>query len=660
MQYKPIEKILIQLFPFFLSDMLTEIQKKIKEIEIPALFPFFFFILLILQLCLIPLLVIEWDEYNAASQIFSFQSGHPIKPFRNGLVSLFWFFNYLPFHEYIIIIFLRYSSFVLGILGIYFFVYKITRHIFGNEFVYIPLLFLVANYTFLESATQYRTDPICNLLFLMAFYFILKRYPEKIIFPIPAVSLALALYINPKSIYQLIIVFLIYGYLLLNSNNKKDFFLRIIYFAVSCLVLFLLLTTIHCYVFNITIDWNTILSKVENVQKTGFGSIHGISWKIRFIKNNFKANPIVFLLMISGIFILFYKLIKTKKNINYGIIIILVLGEFATLLIHQGTYKYYTINVFPVSVLAATLPMAIIMRSLSTAGKNKFFSVSGLVVIIILPLFFYGNYSRFRHYKRFTMKNQINYNIYLREMFPEKVIYMDGINLLGKYRNFLGMFSNKQKILYFREKSSLWLDILRDVDPIFLISSYRFPVEKLNKYDRKKIEQSYIRYFDYIYIYGKKWKNLKVGEPVTFHINNDGSYFIKQSGLQVQIDNNKISSSPFFLKKGEHTITVDDNYKQVELVFGRKRYHEHIPNYIIKPSAKENKIFITREGYYYHNYHQLKKQKLKPIRIDGRRVKEDGIFLKKGEHLYTNKNEKSVILHPFGPLFYSNGWFFRN
>lgn len=610
--------------------------------------------------------VFSWDETNALSQAYTFESGRKLNVFRFGLVDLFIPFTLLPVSEFTLLKLSRIITLFFGTFVFYFLIWRLAS-VFCRERLAAPLalFLLLAQPTFFITALQFRTDPFLTAIFLYCVWLLLPGEPNDTfdsrwrLVLLPGLLMGLAHFMNPKAVYFML---LLLGFYFLRSTpfslraalNEKRNWSGAIAMGLTAIFIFLILTTVHMAAHGLTL--NDLRDSFHRSTKVGFGDIHGWKFRVRFYESYMLGkNPLLMLTLYAGVLLTLWRGWREKKG-PFWFLGLAALGMLLTPLVHQGVYDYYLVIVLPV-VVAGSLPgLDKLIRWVRSRSWPRFLGpVAVLFSLAVFTYFFNLHAIRFfRHNTNHAQGNAIRYS---KQIFPKPVPYADGVGLIGGYNNIAGLFSNKLWIVYrYRNPDSRLLDFqLKNKYPIFMLNSNKFPLEKIHPHDRLWLRQNYIRFFRHLYVHGRRWNKIPTPEKIHWVARHDGPFLLcYRSKKDLLLNGSPTKPGVLRLTKGVQTIRCPAGCRAVELIYGGRDPRKIVPNFKI-PARTKKKIYVKIPGQYYYTGKPFRYKTTVADRgkiyFEGDKSYKRGIYLEEGPMTVNNQNPFPVTIHPFGPIY---------
>jgi hypothetical protein len=608
---------------------------------------------------MIPRANFNWDEFNELAKLFAKESGYRVGFLRHGLHYLIWPLKYLPYPEDTLLTIARFWSFCIGVLGIYYMIFRIASTLKTRLFGFLAVFLTATFSTFFESSIQYRTDLFTTVFFLVGFFLVLRAGTGRPPWLIPSLLLGLAMFINPKSLYHFLILLISYGYYWCYSKAKKRYFFNTVGFAFAAMGTLIILLLLHHLFYDVSTS--RIAGSVAGSAHVGFGRIHGWTTKSNFavgaITKGFFPSACILTGLVLGIHYFISNLGSPKGT---SVITIAALFQVLTVLIHQGVYKYYIINILPLLAILGAIPLHRIIltildyREKGMKGSNIGISYCILVLFIVGSLM--GIMARLHINLRNTALNQRLHIKYLHQMFPSNIPYVDGFGLLSKYNNTLQWVSTKSLILYHRRGMASFEKRFSRNFPILIIESHKFSVSTLLPEDQEFIRNNFVPYFGQkFWIYGFRIKADMLRKGAIVNLKVKGPYSIEGAPQDLLIDG-RPAKTPLYLEAGPHTLECQQGYGDISLTYGENSIDQVIPNFTLQPNSS-GVIEIETPGQYYLSK-SFPSMTTDLVMIDSSPVigsklleTQTSLHLDAGEHTYSNPLDSPVTFHLIGPLF---------
>jgi len=341
-------------------------------------------VLYLIQLAMIPRVTINWDEFQELATLFSKESGYPVQMLRKGLHYLIWPLKYLPLDEIDLVVAARYLAFLTVGTGTYLLIYaigcRLHDRVFGMLAVFCALGF-VSHY---ETVIQLRTDTYLTFCFTLSLYLLIRAPRGATPWLVPGLLMALAALISPKAIYHMATLGVCHGYLLLGAH-RRSVLIRGLALATVALVGFLILTRLHMWFYGL--DGARTGLELSDAAQTGFTARHGVAYKISFLRQVvvFALGPVVCLGF--GLYVEGRNLGRwLRMGRSRALVWLSAVCLAGTVLLHQGTYKYYIITMLPPLALVAAVPIyRLWLRGRGSLWIGLFVASCLLVHLVRLP-----------------------------------------------------------------------------------------------------------------------------------------------------------------------------------------------------------------------------------------------------------------------------------
>jgi hypothetical protein len=608
---------------------------------------------------MIPRVNFNWDEFNELSVLFAKESGYGVESLRYGLHYLVWPLKYFPYPEDILLTIARYWSYCIGLLGIYYVIFKIASYVETPLFGFIAVFLTATFSTFLESSIQYRTDTFTTFFFLVGFYQVLRAGTGPPPWLMPGALLGLAMFINPKSVYHFIVILVSYGYSWCFAKDKKRCLFNMAGFAAVALTSLAIFVLFHNLFYSI--PPKAVPVHVAGSARVGFGQIHTWIPKLALVWASLIHNFFQMVCILTGLLLAlrhFVSNVRVPKPIN--LLTIAALLEALTVLIHQGVYKYYIITILPLLAILGAIPVyRLVLTTLDhqeKGSKSPDKKASQFFLILILAGTLLGIVARLNINLRDTTLNQRLHIKYLHQMFPDPVLYADGFGLLSKYNNVLGFFSGKRFIQYRRSGKARLESLFSRKFPVLIVQSGRFVIASLLPDDQKFIRDNYIPYFgNKFWIHGFRIEADALKNGVIIRLRAKGPYALKGAYQGLLVDGQP-AETPIYLEPGSHRFQCRQGCGDLILTYGEKPLDEVIPNFTLQ-SNSAGVIHVETPGHYYL-VNDLSEMTVNFVMIDSSPVihsrkleTQPSIYLDAGIHTYKNPLDSVATIHLIGPLF---------
>lgn len=608
-----------------------------------------------LQLVMITRVNFHPDEFRELSSLYSAESGYGMGPLKNGLHYLIWPLKYVDAEEGQVLIWARYVSF-LGILGIYWMLFKLGKFL-GDARLGMAASFLCATcVNFLEAAIQYRPDGLITAFMLLAMYLVMVSPSHRKAWFWPGLLMGVALFLNPKAIYHLTILGGIYGLYLLDPDHRRAAFKYGALCGLLALASFGVLLVLHCLHYHLPL--NGLNDGFGHAAQGGFGKSLGWGLKRNFIKTTLQRGNIPFICAAISLGLFAYRCIKGHLPKAWYPVLLALFGEWATLFVHQGVFKYYLIDILPPLCLVGAYSLWLLQQRVSSGLPKDL--LSGLALCVLCAVWLICGYNiaaRLPLNLAKTNQNQLRTIHTMHELYPQQVRYFDGYGMISKYNNLGPLFIGKTISQYLKANRPLYPNWVSQGVPVFFIHSFSFQHRHLLPLDSAFIRAHYIPYFSgQLWLYGTRVRDSESPGSIQRSFLLAGTYRASGefSGLRV---NGQVVDDTFHLEQGEHTISWDHAHK-LEVTFGERSPFDVVPHGIL-PAKSSGTFEVPETARYYFRDNSY----LKAITIDGQTAATSmwperfySKHLKKGLHTFNNPTSSPLSYDPMGPVLVPEVW----
>lgn len=596
------------------------------------------------------------DEFQELSTLYSKESGYKIGFLKRGLQYVIWPLKYVSASEDQVMVAARAISY-LGVLGIYWMLFKLGT-LLADRRLGLAAVFICATFVnFLEASIQFRSDQLMTALFLLGLYLVLKEAPRRAIWVWPGLLMGLALFLNPKAVYHFGSLGLVYGYFLIFSKARKMFLTRGVCCALTTLVAFLGLVFFHSLFYQLSLD--TLPNSFGKVAKVGFGKTLGWDLKIQFVIGSITRAIIPSLCILAGYVLVVRGLFKKQLSSRWVPIVWVGLAEAATVIFHQGVFKYYIVDILPISAILGGYPLYLLMAQERLQDKGlqlRRFTNYAAVGVFLLCLA--GVVSRAPLNLKDTMQSQREYIRFTHELFPDPVNYIDGFGMVSKYNNVSALFIGKSITQYRsmgQPKFPIWLE---QGTPVFFLNSQSFNFRHLLAEDQNFLYQNYLPFFgNRLWVLGFRLPAKELAAGSRSKILLSGSYHVRGNFDGLMVDGQPVEAT-FQLEEGDHEFSCHQ-CGDLEVTYGLKSPLDVVPNLTV-PSRSTGSLNVEYSARYYLRGNRVSTQELS---IDDRPVtsvrwpeKEVSIFLEAGDRRFVNATGQNFSLDVFGPIFVLEVW----
>jgi len=614
-------------------------------------------ILVTFQFFLIPQINFNWDEFNELSHLFALESGFKIGIFRQGLHYLFWPLKYLPLPETTLLTLARFGTYFTGVLPTLCLVYLIGKKLRHALFGWIGVLCCLTFSVYLEASIQYRTDPVATALFLFALWGLLRKTASPA-WLLPGLAMGLSLFLNPKAIFQFLMLSGVFGFFLLYGPNRKFLLLRCILFNLVGSLFFILLIAGHTLVYDL--GWNAVTAHFQSTANVGFGATIGWDYKWTFIQTIFLSNPFGSLLFLGGLFFATQEAWRHFKTPHPATAIyLIVLAHLGVIMVYQGVHKYFAVNLIPVFAWMTALPLYHALHWLpsGTTDENAPKRLSAYATFLVTVVLLVGVGMRLP----FLLTNTTHHQRYQNEMFnrlyPTAKHYGDGFGLLAKKNNVIQLLTGRRLFLYQKSGTSLLEPKHEELFPAFLIFSKRMPINALIQKDRQFLESHFLPYNDNkLWVHGRKFEKVELESGAILEIKVEGPYYFDGPLDGLFLNGNPVETTTT-LTAGQHHLEYRSNDpSSLTVVYGNAPPDQVLPEITLPPRSSGTVAIPETQSWYPYSrdYPFVSNATIeqKPLAQVLPYEKQISISLSRGDAPYSNPSSRAIRLHTLGPLFY--------
>ncbi|MDJ0839741.1 MAG: glycosyltransferase family 39 protein [Acidobacteriota bacterium] len=610
-------------------------------------------VLYLFQIFMIPRVTFNWDELQELATLFSHDSGYAVQSVRKGLHYFIWPLKYTGLQEDVLMTLVRYLAFFTVVSGTYLMVYLIGRRLRSHRFGLVAVLLLLSFGSYYETVIQYRTDTYITFAFITSFYLLFRGMrDERLPWLAPACLMGAAMFINPKAAYHVLTLAVFFGYMFLAGSRRAATFWRAFGFGMGTLALFLILT--QCHILFYDIGGGEAAGQAGDSVKTGMARVHGVAYKLTFLRQAFLFAFVPCICLAFGLWHGLKRFLPWwRRPAKWAPVWLASVCLLATLIIHQGTYKYYIIDILPPAALLAARPVYGLMLRLERARRLKQTPwspliqlasiVAGIAVVFLfrLPL----NAADQTRYQRQTIAG-------LNRVFPIGAPYADGVGLMARGNNVMGLFTAKQfKMYQQRGGEKVLYRKFRHTFPGYVLPSVRFPVFAFPKEDQELLRQWFVPFYDgRLWVHGRTFTAGELAAGLSLELKVSGPYVLSGAFEGLTIDGEPAQSGAV-LSAGTRRLACD-SCGDFSLTYGLRLPTEVIPEVIIKP--RRQTITLAEGADLYTS--PWEPPPGNGLTFNGQETLQpfgnySVIRLSGGSHTVLNRTGRTITLSPLGPLY---------
>ncbi|HSV43835.1 MAG TPA: hypothetical protein VLJ10_04695 [Candidatus Bathyarchaeia archaeon] len=559
------------------------VQSFTMVIERTVGFGIFFAVIFFLHL--VSRLNIHWDEFFFLSHVHCFTRGEVLSALQTFHVHLFAWLTHLPLNEIGQIIVGRYCIAAVGMAsGLM--IYRISRlYLSRPGALFSALCYFSYASTFFYGA-QFRADPLCLFLFLMALEIVLRR-PALFLQAFAAGALlALAWMISIKSSFYVVTIVLIYGIRFLTGADKKHAAKEVFWFLVLWAGFVLLLS-----------GWHRVLVAGPAACPAGspgisiFFSLKSTFEKM-FLDSPFfprskyflltvLRNPVTWCAMLFGIGLVLRDKSKIPAGTQDRRPLLALIFLPLTVLFYRNAWPYYDVFILPPLMIFSGMTME---DALSRYGKTLS-RLSGTAAFVLAALVIATAGIHYEMHRSDGQKAQKEMVTLVHAVFPEPVFYIDRCSMIASYPK-AGFFMSTWGMEEYRKTGvAVLARAVEDKHPVFLIANKMALDSELSLGMKKKarllpededtLRNNYIHHWGALWVAGKTVEFSAAGKK-EFSIDIPGVYTLEANG-PVMIDGEMFAPGSFvLLSAGTHVIKVDQAPVSISLRIGKNLYRPSV------------------------------------------------------------------------------------
>lgn len=530
---------------------------------------------LLLQLHLLFVQPVNWDEFRFLADIHSYQRGELSSALLTFQVHLFgWLTGIGTEIEQIRIARLTMLTLEIGTLSL---IWVIGRRFFDKSASLLAVLGYISFSFVLQHGASFRFDPIVTFLVMASLALLLRERMGWIAMVGVGLNLALATMVSVKTALALPLILAAGLYRLSPVDGRRETFLRLLLGAATALLSLALLYGWHVSTLagatNGVAQDHLASSYSKTVGNSSF--LPGIAW----LRRALVENPLHWIILIFGIAGAAANFRADKAR---GLMLLAFLLPLLTISFYRNAFPYfYAFIMAPASILFAA--------ALGRREVRKY--------VLHIALVWVG--SAIVHHQQALSEDaeQQQQTVQLvHRLFPQPVPYIDRCSMIGSFPQ-SGVFLSTWWLENYRDVGKpIMRDLLRQTQPLFIIANsprLREALEgdtsvrsrlSLFQEDRELLRSNYIHYSGPIWIAGKRV--LASGSSVDTEFMIAGEYVV-ESGGAVSFDGRSYESGEKLeVARGVHRVgsagtpqyvtfrwasvpAIDQPAASSELTFGR-------------------------------------------------------------------------------------------
>lgn len=506
---------------------------------------------------------INWDEFHYLSQIYSYQRGEIIHRLQTFHVHVFGWLTSVQGNEADQIVVARLVLFFLGIST------GLCIYLSGIQFLSrTSALFSAVCYFAITNVAwhgaSFRPDSICAFLLAASIAALLSKRLGVVGATMAGVCLGLSMMFSIKTVLYGGVFVLIFVAQLFSEVDYRAIIRKYIVLILSFLVTSVVLMLIHFSTVSSfadlqgssvqSFDLQSIANKVLKAEQL----FPRREWLIRSI----FENPVIWLLMLLGIFLSLYELSKTGSRTR-GVAMLAFASPLLTLLFYRNAFPYYYVFMLPAPILLSGMAIDRLVVSKTIPRQRASIWLGALTIGLAF------SYTKF-------FKEEINHGQrtqreiveLVHQLFPGPVPYIDRNNMISSFYKAGFYMSNWGLESYWEANRPSMRDIIRESRPEFLLANraaLRFDLnEVVENCDRVyylfcddyvALREYFVQYWGVLYLPGKIFEKLDPGTDTQFEIFLRGFYTI-ESVYPVIVDGKEIQTEDsIYLSAGFHSIS---------------------------------------------------------------------------------------------------------
>ncbi len=527
-------------------------------------------IVALLQLHLVFVQAINWDEFFYLSRIFELRRGTLEAPLQTIHARLF---AWLPLVSESEIGQIRAARIVMlgcELITVICIVAVAERFTNRPAALIAGLAYISGGYAFYHGFS-FRADPIAAALMMLALLLLIKSRLCWWSIVLIALLVALACMVTVKSGFYAPALFGI-GFLRLSeSTEKRRIFFKLAGTAALSLIFFGAIYWLHksglhhAGLANATTGLSNASDKMFSM---------GVLPRLNYLLKQIFLSPFLSALIVAASFVIF----MSKRRPAEKAALMSLLVPVLTLLIYRNSFPYYYAFILPPAVAASAVVVTAIIRRYAIALTAAIPLLNALILYAITP--------------KDMQKTQQNIITATHEIFPTPVRYFDFCSMISSFPK-QGFFMSGWGMENYRNRGKpRFADIMEQgPTPLLVLNHDAFASAFANEQnsqsllptDAKLIRENFIHHWGPLWVAGKV---IPAGDTaMTIMIYNEGVYTVE--GAPITIDGKRHGiGTVISLKRGQHDI--GENRKAKSML----RWGDNLPKPdITAPEAGRNGMF---------------------------------------------------------------------
>ena len=531
-------------------------------------------LLIILQLCLVFIRQINWDEFYFLSRIYEYQSGTLTAPLQTFYVHLFGWVPRLADNEIDQIVYARLVmlAFHIGTLSL---IYYAARHFVSRNAALLGVLsYTACVYVFLHAAA-FRADPVATFLLMSSITILLVSRLTWFHVLAAGAAVAIAGLMTIKSIIYVPIIFAVAILRLLEKKDRRSLLSALSVGVTASFVIFAVLYFMQVRGL-VTSEHTDIFKSASASFEKVFGASVFFPGR-RYFVTALAVSPLTFAAIGVAIVLCMRQAIVGKAGTRFrGLVLLIFAFPLATLFFYRNSFPYYYVFALaPAGVLSAIAFDRIgwVITKLLCA-----IALTGLAV------FQFGQgLSPGQSIQRTTLNT-------IHAIFPKPVAYIDRCSMVSSFPK-VGFFMSTWGMEGYRAAGHhALLDAITRGGPQFVVANSPILEEALvpgsvaipNRYrlleaDASALRDNYIHHWGAIWVAGKIIEKLGADHVRSFSILIPGSYTIELQAAVAIDGNTGAAGEVITLTKGIHTIRGSQSVQTVTLRWGNHLLRPTVP-----------------------------------------------------------------------------------
>ena len=514
---------------------------------------------LLLQLHLVFVQPINWDEFRFLADVHSYARGELSGALLTFQVHFFGWLTGIG-NE---IDQIRAARLVMLALecGTLFFIWTIARRFFAPVAATFAVLAYLSFSFILQHGASFRFDPIITVLVMGAVLLLMRARLRWLDMVLAGLALAVATMISIKTALVLPLVVATGALRLADTDRRRETLLRLGGAAIAALAFLVLLYSWHV---------STLAEAPASAAQQGLSGIFTKTLgdipffpRRQYFLRSVAENPVHWLLLLLGIAAVAG---SYRKQRSRALLIMAFLLPLVSIAVYRNAFPYYyTLVLAPAAIFFA-----------AAASRPELRRIVGPVALVLAG----GAFLHHRQALSEEASDQERTVAAVHAMFPQPVAYLDRCSMIASFPQ-AGMFlSSWWMENYIRAGRPVVREMLVRKQPAFIIVNSPFlgaalkgqPAAEMRggflAQDRAALHSNYVHHWGPIWVAGKRIEATAAGTDTEFVV---GGEYTLESQQPIEVDGRRIAPRQVVgIAPGKHRITALEGRERVVLRWGAR------------------------------------------------------------------------------------------